>query len=130
MRVLIALLHLFRNDHTFQKLDRLVGGIFQFHEQYALFLYIILEIVQRQCLYLIHLHFLNSVNFSVETPTINISNEKSTELNARTLFAAESRLKQKINDLLINYDNFSNFINFSSAELRTKIAKNKILKLN
>jgi hypothetical protein len=72
--------------------------------------------------------FLNSVNFSVETPTINISNEKSTELNARTLFAAESRLKQKINDLLINYDNFSNFINFSSAELRTKIAKNKILK--
>jgi hypothetical protein len=72
--------------------------------------------------------FLNSVNFSVETPTINVSNEKSTQLNAHTLYAAETRLKQKINDLLINYNSFNDFINFSSAELRTKIAKNKILK--
>jgi hypothetical protein len=74
--------------------------------------------------------FLNSVNFSVQTPTVSISNDKSTQLNAKTLFAAQSRLKQKINDLLINYDNFNDFINFSSAELRTKIAKNKIVKYN
>ena len=37
-------------------------------------------------------------------------------------------VQQKINDLLINYTDFSNFINFSSAELRSKIAKSKISK--
>lgn len=74
--------------------------------------------------------YLNGVNFSVNVPSINPSNDDLSEFNQNTLFSAESRLKQKINDLLINYNDFSNFINFSSAELRTKIAKNKILKYN
>ncbi len=74
--------------------------------------------------------YLNGVNFTVETPTVNPTNDKFKALDSNTLFAAKSRLQQKINDLLINYDNFNNFINFSSAELRTKIAKSKISKYN
>lgn len=74
--------------------------------------------------------YLNSVNFTVDVPSINPSNDKLSNYNENTLFSAQSRLKQKINDLLINYTDFSNFINFSSAELRSKIAKNKILKYN
>ena len=74
--------------------------------------------------------FLNGVNFSVAVPTVNPTNDKFKDDNSNTLFAAESRLQQKINDLLINYTDFSNFINFSSAELRTKIAKSKLSKYN
>jgi hypothetical protein len=74
--------------------------------------------------------YLNGVNFTVATPTVNPSNDKFKALDTNTLFAAKSRLQQKINDLLINYDDFNNFINFSSAELRTKIAKSKISKYN
>ncbi len=72
--------------------------------------------------------YLNGTNFSVLVPTVNPTNDKFNDYNSNTLFAAESRLQQKINDLLINYSDFSNFINFSSAELRTKIAKSKISK--
>lgn len=74
--------------------------------------------------------YLNGVNFTVTTPTVNPTNDKFKSLDSNTLFGAKSRLQQKINDLLINYDDFSNFINFSSAELRTKIAKSKISKYN
>jgi len=74
--------------------------------------------------------YLNGVNFTVDVPSINPTNDKLSNYNQNTLFSAETRLKQKINDLLIDYNNFSNFVNFSSAELRTKIAKNKITKYN
>ena len=74
--------------------------------------------------------FLNGVNFTVAMPTVNPINDKFKALDSNTLFGAKSRVQQKINDLLINYDDFSNFINFSSAELRTKIAKSKISKYN
>lgn len=72
--------------------------------------------------------YLNGTNFTVSVPSIGTTNDEFQGLDTNTLFAAESRLKTKVNDLLINYDNFSNFINFSSAELRTKIAKNKLSK--
>jgi len=72
--------------------------------------------------------YLNGVNFSVVVPTVNPTNDLYSDYKSNTLFAAESRLLQKINDLLINYDDFNNFINFSSAELRTKIAKSKLSK--
>jgi len=71
--------------------------------------------------------YLNGVNFSVVVPTVNPTNDIFTDNKQNTIFAAESRLQQKINDLLINYNNFDNFINFSSAELRTKIAKSKLV---
>ena len=71
--------------------------------------------------------FLNGVNFSVEVPKIPASNDTFADINENTLFYTKSKLKQRINDLLIDYSNFDNFINYSSAELRTKIAKNKII---
>lgn len=74
--------------------------------------------------------FLNGVNFSVQIPKISPSNDEFTDLDKNTIFYAKSKLKEKINDLLIDYDNFDNFINYSSAELRTKIAKNKIIQYN
>ncbi len=71
--------------------------------------------------------YLNGVNFSVQVPTIAASNDTFSDIDQNSLFYAKSRLKQKINDLLIDYNDFDNFINYSSAELRTKIAKNKII---
>ena len=72
--------------------------------------------------------FLNGVNFTVVTPSVNPTTDRFKSLDNNTLFAAKTRVQQKINDLLINYTDFSNFINFSSAELRSKIAKSKISK--
>lgn len=74
--------------------------------------------------------YLNGVNFTVNVPSINSSNDEFSGYQSNTLFSAKSRVQQKVNDLLINYDEFTNFINFSSAELRSKIAKNKISKFN
>ena len=73
---------------------------------------------------------LNGVNFDVNVDVANPINQTYSEHDVNTLFAAQSRLKQKVNDLLIDYTNFSNFIVYSSAELRTKIAKNKISDYN
>lgn len=73
---------------------------------------------------------LNGVNFTVNVDTADPINQKYSDHDVNTLFAAQSRLKQRINDLLIDYDNFANFIVYSSAELRTKIAKNKISDYN
>lgn len=73
---------------------------------------------------------LNGVNFTVNVDSADATNQKFSEHDVNTLFSAKSRLKQRINDLLIDYDNFYNFIVYSSAELRTKIAKNKISDYN
>lgn len=73
---------------------------------------------------------LNGVNFTVQVDTSDPINQKYSSHDVNTLFSAQSRLKQRINDLLIDYNNFSNFIIYSSAELRTKIAKNKITDYN
>lgn len=71
--------------------------------------------------------YLNGVNFSVNLGNVRSSSEKLSVGNENTLIYAKSKLKIKQNDLLINYDAFDNFINFSSAELRSKIAKKKII---
>lgn len=74
--------------------------------------------------------YLNGVNFDVEVDTAYPSNDRYTEHSPKTLLAAKSNLKTKYNDLLIDYNNFDNFIIYSSAELRTKIAKTKISEYN
>jgi hypothetical protein len=71
--------------------------------------------------------YLNGVNFNVEVPTVSPTNQKFEDNNIDTLDYAKVKLKQRINDLFINFDDFNDFINYSSAELRSKIAKNKIL---
>ena len=74
--------------------------------------------------------YLNGVNFDITVNTALPTNDMYGEHSVNTLQAAKSNLKQKINDLLINYNSFGNFIVYSSAELRTKIAKNKIAEFN
>jgi len=81
------------------------------------------EIVKRNVL-------LSGVNFDVVVNSSDPTNQKFSDHNSDTLFFAQSRLKEKINDLLIDYTSFDNFIVYSSAELRTKIAKNKISDYN
>ena len=72
--------------------------------------------------------FLNGVNFNVEVPTAYGSNQNYSDHNSDTLLYARVRLKEKLNDLFIDYNSFENFINYSSAELRSKIGKNKIVR--
>tara|TARA_S200002703_G_scaffold3043_1_gene4517 strand:- start:2634 stop:6992 length:4359 start_codon:yes stop_codon:yes gene_type:complete len=70
--------------------------------------------------------FLNGVNFDVD---VNKSYPNTKEFEPKQEDSLESvkySLKNKINDLLIDYKDFNNFINYSSAELRTKVGKNKI----
>lgn len=74
--------------------------------------------------------YLNGVNFDVVVDTANPTNDAFANHTVDTLTSAKANLQQKINDLLIDYDVFNNFIVYSSAELRTKIAKNKILEYN
>lgn len=74
--------------------------------------------------------YLNGVNFSVSVDAANPTNDKYGEHSVDTLTSAKASLKQKINDLLIDYNSFENFVVYSSAELRTKIAKNKISEFN
>ena len=73
---------------------------------------------------------LRGTNFDINVESAKTQNEPFSEYNNKTLLKSKSLLKQKVNDLLIDYNNFSNFIIYSSAELRTKIAKNKILDYN
>lgn len=74
--------------------------------------------------------YLNGVNFTVDVDTTKSSNKDYESYKPETLFSVKSDLKKKINDLLINYEQFDNFITYSSAELRTKICKNKIVEYN
>lgn len=74
--------------------------------------------------------FLNDINFDVQVNTSHPSTERYQSNDAFTLDKATVRLKEKYNDLYIDYTDFNNFINYSSAELRTKIAKNKIKDYN
>jgi hypothetical protein len=70
--------------------------------------------------------FLNGVNFDVNVDIKEISNEDFSTNEIKSLNKSKEDLKLKLNDLYIDYSDFNNFITYSSAELRTKIAKNKI----
>ncbi len=70
--------------------------------------------------------FLNGVNFDVDVDVSEISSEDFSTNEARSLEKSKEDLKLKLNDLYIDYTDFNNFIIYSSAELRSKIAKNKI----
>jgi len=74
--------------------------------------------------------YLNGVNFDVAVNTAYPTNDKYGEHSIDTLTAAKANVKTKYNDLLIDYNNFDNFVIYSSAELRTKIAKSKISEYN
>lgn len=70
--------------------------------------------------------FLNGVNFDIEVDTSYPTSDEYKPIGEITLDTSRQNLKRKYNDLSIDYTRFENFIVYSSAELRTKIAKNKI----
>lgn len=74
--------------------------------------------------------YLNGVNFNVEVNTSYPLNQTFSSHDSNTLEFANVKLKQRISDLLIDFNNYDTFINYSSAELRTKIAKNKLSQYN
>lgn len=74
--------------------------------------------------------FLNDINFDVQMNNVHASTQRLQDDDAFTLKQAKVSLKEKYNDLYIDYTDFNNFINYSSAELRTKIAKSKIKDYN
>lgn len=72
---------------------------------------------------------LTGVNYDVNTDISTSNNTSfisSNSENINSLDNAVLNLKNKLNDLLIDYTDFNNFITYSSAELRTKLIKNKI----
>lgn len=71
--------------------------------------------------------FLNGVNFNVNVDTVNSSNELKTTSEVNSIEKSKIKLKQRYNNLSVNYDDFENFIIYSSAELRSKVARNKWL---
>lgn len=74
--------------------------------------------------------YLNGVNFDVDVNTTYSSTDAYVEKYPNTIEAAKQSLKNKINELYIDFTDFNNFIIYSSAELRSKIAKNKIVEYN
>lgn len=71
---------------------------------------------------------LTGVNFNVEVNTVDFSNElyNTDQFPQNSPAELIYKLKEHLNLLSINFDDFNEFIIYSSAELRTKIAKNKI----
>jgi hypothetical protein len=71
--------------------------------------------------------YLDGVNFNVDVDTSYSINEEKSSYVKNSIEKSKANLKSKYNDLSINYLDFENFIIYSSAELRTKVAKNKWL---
>ena len=69
--------------------------------------------------------YLNGVNFSVSVDAANPTNDKYGEHSVDTLTSAKASLKQKINDLLIDYNSFENFVVYSSASCERKSPRTK-----
>lgn len=74
--------------------------------------------------------FLNGVNFDVDVDISKVSNETLKSEDVKSINKSKTKLKKKLNDLYIDYSKFENFVNYSSAEIRSKIAKNKISEFN
>ena len=72
---------------------------------------------------------LTGVNYDVKVDSVETTNDELYESD----FSYEDpndiifKLKENLNNLNINYNDFNNFIVYSSAELRTKLARNKVL---
>lgn len=70
------------------------------------------------------------VNFNADAGFVHTAEElyKTTKTPDNTLQHTIFNLQEKLNDLSINYNSFDNFVVYSSAEIRTRLAKNKIEK--
>lgn len=77
---------------------------------------------------------------SIGRPNFSLQNNNATIANDNTLHTYESlsnelvgsndiQVNKKLNELEVDYDDFNNFVVFSSAELRLSLFKNKIIQL-
>lgn len=77
---------------------------------------------------------ISSPNFSINISNASISNVNKSytfeDLNGSNSVNQQVDINKKINELTVDYTDFTNFIVFSSAELRLKIFKNKVIQLS
>ena len=73
-------------------------------------------------------------NFSIPIPNASLTNTNlsytAADLKENDATERELTIRRNIGELAVDYTNFSNFVVFSSAELRLKIFKNKIINLS
>ena len=79
-------------------------------------------------------HKIGAPNFSIPIPNVSLTNTNKTytaeDLQEDSTDSREVVISKNINELNVDYTSFSNFVVFSSAELRVKIFKNKVINLS
>lgn len=82
----------------------------------------------------LNLHKIGPPNFSLKIPDVSLTNANtaytSDDLSNTDSDEREITISKKISELSVDYTDFRNFIVFSSAELRLRILKNKIISLS
>jgi PKD repeat protein len=78
-------------------------------------------------------HTIGPPNFSIPTPNASLTNTNmaytANDLKQDDTTERQLAISKNINELSVDYTNFSNFVVFSSAEMRLKIFKNKAISL-
>ena len=79
-------------------------------------------------------HKIGAPNFSISIPNVSLTNTNTLytaqDLQQNEDINREVVISKNLEELNIDYTNFSNFVVFSSAELRVKIFKNKVITLS
>lgn len=80
------------------------------------------------------IHKIGAPNFSLPLPNVSFSNTNmaytADDLREDEETSRELVISKNLNNLNVDYSDFSNFVVFSSAELRLKIFKNKVINLS
>jgi hypothetical protein len=78
-------------------------------------------------------HKIGAPNFSIPIPNASLTNTNvsytANDLKENDETERQLTISRNISDLTVNYIDFSNFVVFSSAEMRLKIFKNKMISL-
>jgi PKD repeat protein len=78
-------------------------------------------------------HTIGPPNFSIPIPYASLTNTNiaytANDLKEDDQTERDLTVSKNINELSVDYTNFSNFVVFSSAEMRLKIFKNKVIQL-
>ena len=81
-----------------------------------------------------NLYKIGPPNFSIPIPNASLTNTNlsytSADLEESSEAERELTVSRNINELSVDYTNFNNFVVFSSAELRLKIFKNKVINIS
>lgn len=78
-------------------------------------------------------HTIGAPNFSTQLPNVSLANNNrtytATDLKVSDNEERQLTISRNITELSVDYSDFTNFIIFSSAEMRLKIFKNKVISI-